>query len=155
LSNNTIIGIALIIGGVLLITLRPVASDIAIAAEDVTYKQAFLIGIAQVFSVIPGMSRSGSTLIGGTWLGIPRSTIVTFSFLLGIPTILGASVVEMRHVHGITHHQWFLILLGSVVAFAVALATIRFFIQLLTKKPLSWFGWYRIVIGIIALLLLK
>jgi undecaprenyl-diphosphatase len=155
LSDNTIIGIALIVGGILLITLRPVAEDMAIAAEAVTYREAFLIGVAQVFSVIPGMSRSGSTLIGGTWLGIPRSTIVSFSFLLGIPTILGASVVEMRHVHGLTHHEWLLIALGSFVAFVVALATIRFFIELLTKKPLAWFGWYRIAIGILALLLLK
>jgi undecaprenyl-diphosphatase len=121
----------------------------------VTYKQAFWIGVAQVFSVIPGMSRSGSTLIGGTWLGIPRSTIVTFTFLLGIPTILGASAIELRHVHGLTHGQWGLILLGSVVAFIIALLTIKFFISLLTKKPLAYFGWYRIAIGIITLIMLK
>jgi len=155
LGNNTIIGVALIVGGILLISLRPIKDGEKEKIETVTYKQAFLIGCAQVFSVIPGMSRSGSTLIGGTWLGIPRSTIVSFSFLLGIPTILGASVVEMRHVHGITHHEWELIVLGSVVAFIVALATIRFFINILTKKPLSWFGWYRIAIGVLALFLLK
>jgi undecaprenyl-diphosphatase len=153
LSNNTIIAIALIVGGVLLITLSPVDSLEYI--EDVTYKQAFWIGVAQVFSVIPGMSRSGSTLIGGTWLGIPRSTIVTFTFLLGIPTILGASAIELRHVHGLTHGQWGLILLGSVVAFIIALLTIKFFISLLTKKPLAYFGWYRIAIGIITLIMLK
>jgi undecaprenyl-diphosphatase len=153
LSNNTIIAIALIVGGILLITLSPIEDTEKI--EAVSYRQAFLIGVAQIFSVIPGMSRSGSTLIGGTWLGIPRSTIVSFSFLLGIPTILGASVIELRHVHGLTHHEWILIALGSIVAFIVALSTIKFFITVLTKKPLSWFGWYRIAIGIIALLILK
>ncbi len=153
LSNNTIIAIALIVGGILLIIIRPVEHVERI--ESVTYKEAFLIGIAQVFSVIPGMSRSGSTLIGGTWLGIPRSTIVSFSFLLGIPTILGASAVELRHVHGLTHNELGVIILGSVVAFVVALATIRFFITLLTKKPLAWFGWYRIAVGILALILLR
>ena len=153
---------ALIVGGVLLIIIKPIdqpASEglagITERIETVSYKEAFLIGIAQCFSVIPGMSRSGSTLIGGTWLGIPRSTIVSFSFLLGIPTILGASVVELHHVHGLTHHELLIIAIGSIIAFAVALATIRFFIELLTKKPLSWFGWYRIAIGVIALLVLK
>jgi undecaprenyl-diphosphatase len=155
LSNNTIIGLALVIGGILLVTLHPMEEKSLEKIETVTYKQAFLIGVAQVFSVIPGVSRSGSTLIGGTWLDIPRSTIVTFSFLLGIPTIIGAGVVEMRHITGITHHEWMLILVGSAVAFVVALATIRFFINLLTKKPLAWFGWYRIAIGVLALLLLK
>ncbi len=153
LANNTIIGIALIIGGVLLITLSPV--DATEQVEQVSYRQAFWIGVAQVFSVIPGISRSGATLIGGTWMGIPRSAIVSFSFLLGIPTILGASVIALRHVTGITGGQWGLIALGSVVAFFVAILTIKFFINILTKKPLAWFGWYRIIIGIIVLLILK
>lgn len=153
LESNTLIAIALIIGGVLLITLSPVEATEQI--EHVSYKQAFWIGVAQIFSVIPGVSRSGATLIGGTWLGIPRSAIVSFSFLLGIPTILGASVVEMHHITGITFGQWGLIVLGSFVAFMVALLTIKFFISILTNKPLAWFGWYRIAIGVVALLLLR
>ncbi len=108
----------------------------------------------QTLSFIPGVSRAGATLIGGTILRIPRSLIVTFSFLLGIPTILGASVVEIRHVTGITSHEWLLIALGTFVAFIVALCTIRFFINLLTKKPLAWWGWYRIALGIFILLFL-
>ncbi|HTH93340.1 MAG TPA: undecaprenyl-diphosphate phosphatase [Candidatus Paceibacterota bacterium] len=153
LSNNTIIGIALIVGGILLVSLRPV--DVVRSTASVSYKEAFWIGVAQIFSVIPGMSRSGSTLIGGTWLGIPRSTVVTYSFLLGIPTILGASVVELHHVTGLTGSQWELITLGTVVAFVAALLTIKWCIKILTEKPLAWFGLYRIAIGVLVLLLLR
>lgn len=152
-ASTVIIAIALIVGGVLLITLSPVEATERL--EEVSYKEAFWIGVAQIFSIIPGMSRSGATLIGGTWLGIPRSAIVAFSFLLGIPTILGATVVQLRHVHGIVGHEWLLIAIGTVVAFLVAILTIKYFINLLTKKPLTWFGWYRIAIGIVTLILLR
>ncbi len=157
LSNNMIIAFALIIGGILLIAISGISktADTTEKIKNISYKEAFYIGCAQVFSVIPGVSRSGATLIGGTLAGIPRNTIVAFSFLLGIPTIIGASLVEMRHVHGLTHHDWGLIALGTLVAFIVAITTIRFVINILNKKPLSWFGWYRIAIGVVALIMLR
>ncbi len=150
LGSTAIIGSALILGGIGLLLIKPV--DEPTTPADITYKQAFWIGLIQIASFIPGISRAGATLIGGTLLKIPRTTIVTFSFLLAIPTILGASVVEIRHVHDIAPSEWGFIVLGTVVSFAVALLTIKFFMNLLTKKPLSWFGWYRIVIGIIVLI---
>ncbi len=150
LSRPLVIACALIIGGILLIVIRP--RDTEESVESISYGQAFLIGLMQVFAFIPGMSRAGSTLIGGTVLRIPRQIIVAFSFLIAIPTILGASAVELRSVPALTLAEWQLIALGSIVAFIVALVTIRFFITLLTKKPLSWFGWYRIVLGILVLL---
>ncbi len=153
LGSTAIIGVALIIGGIGLLLIKPV--DEPTAPTDVTYKQAFWIGLMQIFAFIPGISRAGATLIGGTLLRIPRATIVTFSFLLAIPTILGASVVEIRHVTGISGGQWTLIAFGTIVAFVTALFTIKFFINLLTKKPLSWFGWYRIAIGLVVLLFIK
>lgn len=153
LGSTAVIGVALIIGGVGLLLIKPVDDERTIA--EVSYKQAFWIGLMQTLSFIPGISRAGATLIGGTLLRIPRATIVSFSFLLAIPTILGASVVEARHVTGITSSQWALIGFGTVVSFVVALCTIKFFIRLLTQKPLAWFGWYRICIGIIVLLLLN
>jgi undecaprenyl-diphosphatase len=152
LGSTAVIGAALIVGGAGLLLIKPIDDSTRVA--DVTYKQAFWIGLMQTLSFIPGISRAGATLIGGTLLGIPRTTIVSFSFLLAIPTILGASVVEIRHVSGITGSQWAIIGLGTIVAFVVAVLTIKFFINLLTKKPLSWFGWYRIVIGILVLVLL-
>lgn len=152
LSSTIVIAIALIGGGIGLLVIKPI--DTPTAPTDITYKQAFLIGLAQIASFIPGMSRAGSTLIGGTLMKIPRETIVSFSFLLAIPTILGASVVEARHVSGVSTQEWGLIGLGTVVSFIVALFVIKFFMKLLTTKPLKWWGWYRIVVGIVILLFL-
>ncbi|HWC57438.1 MAG TPA: undecaprenyl-diphosphate phosphatase [Candidatus Paceibacterota bacterium] len=149
-DSSAIIGVALIVGGIGLLLIRPINRTTEL--KSVTYKQAFWIGLMQVGSFIPGISRSGATLIGGSLLGIPRETIVPFSFLLAVPTILGASVVEIRHVSGLSTLQWGLIACGSLVAFVTALVTIKFFIRVLTKKPLSWFGWYRIAAGILILL---
>jgi undecaprenyl-diphosphatase len=149
-QSTWIIGVALIVGGVILILLKPIDKEEKL--KDITYKQAFIIGCAQILAFIPGVSRSGATLIGGTKLGISRGQIVAFSFLLGIPTILGASVVELGSIPNMSLPQWSLIALGAVVAFATALLTMKWFINLLTKKPLSWFGWYRIAVGIIVLI---
>lgn len=152
LSSTTVIAFALIIGGIILILIRP--KDTEHVVTDITYTQSFLIGVLQIFSFIPGVSRAGATLIGGTLLGVPRQIIITFSFLLAIPTILGASVIELRHTPVLSTNEWFLIGIGSVVAFITALTCIKFFITILTKKPLSWFGWYRIIVGILVLLFL-
>lgn len=152
-SHTWIIGVALIIGGIVFLFLRPIDTETEV--KDISYTQAFLIGCTQILAFIPGVSRSGATLIGGTALKMPRSRIVTFSFLLGIPTILGASVVGLQSLPDISSEQWGLLALGTLTAFIVALFTIKWFIRLLTKKPLSWFGWYRIVVGILILLILK
>ncbi len=149
-QSTWIIGTALIIGGVILILLKPI--DTTESLKDITYRQAFIIGCAQILAFIPGVSRSGATLIGGTKLGISRGQIVAFSFLLGIPTILGASVVELGSIPHLANKEWVLLITGTIIAFITALLTMRWFINLLTKKPLSWFGWYRIIIGIIVLI---
>ncbi len=149
-QNSWIIGLALIIGGVILILLKPIDTEEVL--QSLTYKQAFIIGCTQILAFIPGVSRSGATLIGGTSLGIPRSQIVVFSFLLGIPTILGASTVELGSIPNLSGSQWTMIFVGVAVSFITALLTMGWFINLLTKKPLSWFGWYRIALGIIVLI---
>lgn len=150
-ASTSVIAIALIAGGIGLILIT--SDETAVEVKDISYKQALLIGVAQIASFIPGISRAGATLIGGSLMRIPRSLIVHFSFLLAIPTIVGAGVVEVRHVTGLSQEEWLLIGIGAIVAFVVALATIRFFIALLTKQPLAWFGWYRIALGIVVLLL--
>ncbi len=149
-SSHLIIAGALIVGGILLVIIRPVDTESSLSS--LSYKEAFLIGLLQIASFIPGVSRAGATLIGGTFLKIPRNIIVPFSFLLAIPTIVGASVVALRHTPSLTQAQWFLIGIGTVVACITAVLSVRFFITLLTKKPLAWFGWYRIAIGLIVLL---
>ncbi len=152
-ASTWVIGVALILGGIVFLFLRPIDTETEI--KDISYTQAFLIGCTQILAFIPGVSRSGATLIGGTALKIPRSQIVTFSFLLGIPTILGASVIGLHSLPHISSGQWGFLAVGTFTAFIVALFTIKWFIHLLTKKPLSWFGWYRIVVGILVLLVLK
>ncbi len=150
LGSTAVIALALIVGGIGILLIKPIDTETAVG--DVSYKQAFWIGVAQIGAFIPGISRAGATLIGGTLLKIPRQTIVSFSFLLAIPTILGASVVEIRHVSGLTTSQWGLIGFGTIIAFITALISIRFFMNILTRKPLAWFGWYRIILGIVVLL---
>lgn len=151
-GNTAIIAYALILGGIALVLIKP--KDTTDTIESISYKNSFLIGLMQIFSFIPGMSRAGSTLIGGTLLKIPRQNIVSFSFLLAIPTILGASFIEILNTPNIVNENWILIILGSTIAFVVALFSIRFFINFLTTKPLSYFGWYRILIGILVLILI-
>lgn len=152
-ENQFVIAGALILGGIGLILIKP--DETQETVSDISWKQSFMIGIAQIFSFIPGVSRAGATLIGGSLMKIPRSVIVPFSFLLAIPTILGATAVSLHSgVATLTGSEWALIGLGTLVAFIVAMFTVRFFIRILTQKPLSWFGWYRIAIAVIVLLVL-
>lgn len=150
-DSTALIAWMLISGGVIFLFLKPV-DTVDDSISNISYKEAFLIGCSQILAIIPGVSRSGATLIGGTILKIPRAHIVLFSFILGIPTILGASVVELISLPSISISQWGLVLFGATTAFIVALVTMKFIINVLTKKPLAWFGWYRIVIGILVLL---
>ena len=149
-GSTWIIGVTLILGGIAFLFLR--TNDTEVDVRAISYKQAFLIGCTQIVAMIPGISRSGATLIGGSLLGIPRAQIVAFSFILGIPTILGATVVELHSLPHLSLSQWGLIGTGTIIAFVSALLTIKWFMTLLTKKPLSWFGWYRIVVGILILI---
>lgn len=148
-----VMAIALIAAGAWLLVLKTNDEDAPVV--DITYKQAFLLGLVQIASFIPGVSRAGATLIGGSLMKIPRNVIVPFSFILAIPTILGASVVELRHATALSGSEYGLIALGVAVSFIVASITLKFFINLLTKKPLAYFGRYRIAIGAIALFFLK
>lgn len=149
-ANTWIIGLTLIVGGIVFLFLKPIDENFDL--KDISYKQAFLIGCTQILAFIPGVSRSGATLIGGTLIKIPRSQIVSFSFLLGIPTILGASFVELHSMPNLTLSQYILIALGTFVSFITSLLTMKWFIKILTQKPLYWFGWYRILIGVTVIL---
>lgn len=151
-DNTLTIAIALILGGVVLIFIKPIEKKEG--AELISYKQALLIGLSQIAAFIPGVSRSGATLIGGTLLGIPRSYIAPFSFLLGVPTIFAASVLELRSLSSIEKPEWTLLAIGTIISFFVALLTMRFFLKLLTEKPLAWFGWYRILLGVFIIFVL-
>uniref|UniRef100_A0A7C4R653 Undecaprenyl-diphosphatase n=1 Tax=candidate division CPR3 bacterium TaxID=2268181 RepID=A0A7C4R653_UNCC3 len=121
----------------------------------ISYKQSFLIGVIQSFGMIPGVSRSGATILGGLFMGVERSTIVEFSFLLAIPTMLAATGYDLlRNYQTLDPSQFHLLAIGFVVSFLVAIPSIKFLIGFVQKNNFTWFGVYRIVVAVIFALII-
>ncbi|TSC52419.1 MAG: undecaprenyl-diphosphatase [Parcubacteria group bacterium LiPW_41] len=121
--------------------------------SEISYKQAFLIGIAQSLAVIPGVSRSGATIMGGLLLGIGRKEIVEFSFLLAVPTMVAATGYDLLKSGSILSVDMFLPLgIGFVTSFIVALFVVRWFIKFVQTNTFTGFGIYRILIAMLFLL---
>ncbi|HHH20774.1 MAG TPA: undecaprenyl-diphosphate phosphatase [Nitratifractor sp.] len=120
--------------------------------EKVSFKQAFLIGVSQVFALIPGTSRSGATIVGGMLSGLTRKVSADFSFLLAIPTMLAASGYEMlKNYHSFADQNGIILATGFIVSFIVAFITVKLFLKFVEKFSLSWFGAYRVIFGIFLL----
>lgn len=132
--------------------------DGVIAQADsvqITYLQAFIIGCFQCIALIPGVSRSASTIYGGRLLGIERSRVIDFSFLIAIPTMGAATSYDLlKNASSFTLDQTGVLVIGFIVSFFVAYAAIASFLAFIKKYSFSVFGWYRIVVGILALLFL-
>ena len=154
LGSPEIVGWALILGGIAILGIEKVArpgADTSVA--DLPIKQVLGIGFAQCLAMIPGVSRSGATIMGALSMGVGRKTAAEFSFFLAIPTMLGASTLELitngsqlgEGGVGLTE-----IAIGFVVSFIVALAVIRAFVAYVSRHGFAPFAWYRIVIGIVA-----
>jgi len=123
--------------------------------ENVSFKQAFLIGVSQVFALIPGTSRSGATIVGGMLSGLSRKTSADFSFLLAIPTMLAASGYEfLKNYHSFANQNGVILATGFIVSFVAAFISVKLFLKFVEKFSLSWFGAYRIIFGIFLLLYL-
>jgi undecaprenyl-diphosphatase len=111
--------------------------------------KAFQIGCCQVFSIIPGVSRSGATILGGELLGVDRRAATLFTFYLAVPTMLGATILELHHKAGaLSRHQDLNIAIGFVISFVVAFFVIRGFLNIVTRYGLKPFGWYRLAAGL-------
>jgi undecaprenyl-diphosphatase len=111
--------------------------------------KAFQIGCCQILSIIPGVSRSGATILGGELLGVDRRAATLFTFYLAVPTMLGATILELHQKGaGLTHGQDINIAIGFVVSFVVAFFVIRGFLTIVTRYGLRPFGWYRIAAGL-------
>jgi len=152
LTNLLVVAIALIIGGVGLIIFEKFYKKNQ-ATKNLNLKNSFIIGICQMLAVIPGVSRSAATIIGGMLMGIKRATIVEFSFFLAIPTMVAASGLDIiESGWGFSEAEWQFIGLGFVAAFITALLAIKWFITYVQKHTFTAFGIYRIIIGIIILL---
>ena len=149
--NPTTVAVALVVYGIIMIRIenrdkKPSVSDFS----EVSYKLALGIGLFQCLALIPGTSRSGSTIIGATLLGASRYVAAEFSFFLAIPTMLGASALKLvKAGFAFSGFEWLVLLVGSVVAFVVSVIVIKFFMDYIKKHDFKAFGYYRIVLGII------
>ncbi|MBQ9852126.1 MAG: undecaprenyl-diphosphate phosphatase [Ruminiclostridium sp.] len=120
--------------------------------EDITYKTAFLIGLFQVLSIIPGTSRSGSTIVGALLIGVSRVAAAEFTFFLAVPVMFGLSLLKLLKFGFVfTGPELMTLVIGSVVAFVVSVLVIKFLMSYIKKHDFKVFGWYRIVLGIIVL----
>jgi undecaprenyl-diphosphatase len=159
LGSPLTVAIALIVGGIAIIGIeRTVREGRIKGVAEIPLPKVIGIGFIQCLAMIPGVSRSGATILGALSLGVERRTAAEFSFFLAIPTMLGATVLELvtkRHELMAANSVGFgLIAVGFVVAFVVALLVVRWFVGLVGKTGFSPFGWYRIAVGALALVFL-
>ncbi len=155
LFNSITVAVALVIGGVVLLLLERRTSSVHMQeVGDITWGKGLLIGFFQCLAMIPGTSRSAATIIGGMILGASRPAAAEFSFFLAIPTMLGATAYKvMKNGLDFTAHQWALLAIGSIVSFLVAYAVIAAFMGYIRRRNFIPFGYYRIALGALVLLL--
>jgi undecaprenyl-diphosphatase len=152
LENVTVVAMTLLAGGVVLLFIdRFFPHDAEERPEPLTWKNALVIGCFQVISMVPGVSRSAATIIGGLTQRLSRKQAAEFSFLLAVPTMFAATCKSLwdfiRAGHSFTPEHWQVFAVGNAVAFIVAMLAIRGFVGFLTKHGFRLFGWYRIVVG--------
>jgi undecaprenyl-diphosphatase len=159
LFNPVIVAISLIVGGIILIIIdRWVVAKKSqtVVLENITYKNAFFIGLIQCFSMIPGVSRAAATIIGGVFNGLDKKQATEFSFLLAVPTMFAATGYDLLKTPVIfTNHEIVLLSIGFIVAMITAWIAVKIFIRLVENYGFKYFGYYRIIIGIIFLIILR
>ncbi|MFN4082324.1 MAG: undecaprenyl-diphosphate phosphatase [Bacteroidia bacterium] len=157
LENVIVVAISLFLGGVVLLFVdKWFHKNELIEDSEITYPKAFKIGFFQVIAMIPGISRSAATIIGGLTQKLNRKTAAEFSFFLAVPTMFAATVYKMykyQNDFGFTADDLPVLAIGNIVAFIVAWLAIKGFIAFLTKNGFKVFGWYRITVGAIILML--
>ena len=153
LENAVVVAWALIIGGVgILIVERFAKPKESGGVAALSTRQSIIVGLVQCIAMIPGVSRSGATIMGAMALGIDRKTAAEFSFFLALPTLTGATVLQLaKHHDAITKNDIGLIALGAFVSFVVAWAVIKAFLAVVTRYGFAPFAWYRIIVGVAAL----
>ena len=156
LESPTIVAVTMLVGGIFLLFIDNVFNKHTIEREeDISYRRAFVIGIWQCIAMIPGVSRSAASIIGGMQQKLTRKLAAEFSFYLAVPTMIAATGYKLiKEYHTIQAEQIKLLAIGNLVAFVVAVLAIKFFIGFLQKHGFKLFGIYRIVAGIVLLLLI-
>ncbi len=148
IGNELVVVIALAFGGLIMIAFEYLRRDAPEGTSKLSYRHAALIGIFQSFAVVPGVSRSGATVIGGLALGLSRTTIVEFSFLLAVPTMLAATVFDLAQTsHTFTLHEFALLATGFVTAFLVAMLAMKSLLAFVRTHSFTYFGVYRILLA--------
>ncbi len=157
LFNPTVVALSLIIGGVIFLVVEGRGIADKAATKDVieiSVRQSLMIGIAQILSLIPGVSRSGSSIVGGMLTGLDRPTSTKFSFYLAIPTLGLATVYSLvKHLSQIQSGDWLPLIVGAVVSGIVAWVAIRWLLNYVAHNDFRLFGYYRILAGIVILVL--
>lgn len=153
LGNSLVVVGALFLGGVALIVFERIHKERwtdAIDLKDISYKQAVLVGLFQSIAIIPGVSRSAATIVGGLLVGLPRVSIVEFSFLLAVPTMVAATGYDLlKSAHSFTASDTELMAIGFIVSFAVALASMKLLLSIVKRFSFVPFGIYRIVVAVL------
>lgn len=160
LGSPSVVGWALIIGGIAILLIERVAKPGPLTGvAELPARQCIGVGIAQCIAMIPGVSRSGATIMGALAMGIERRTAAEFSFFLAVPTMMGATTLELwgareELMAGAGPVGWDEIAIGFIVSFVVALVVIKAFMAFVSRSGFAPFAWYRIVAGALALVLL-
>ena len=160
LESPLTVAVSLVVGGILLLFVdqwfnKPTIDN----SDEISYAQALKIGFFQCLALIPGTSRSASTIVGGMTQSLTKKAAAEFSFFLAIPMMLGATVLKLKKYLDsgavLSSKEINLLVVGNIVGFVVAILAIKFFIGVVTKHGFKYFGWYRIIVGaiIIAMLL--
>ncbi|MBQ3896027.1 MAG: undecaprenyl-diphosphate phosphatase [Paludibacteraceae bacterium] len=158
LDSVEVVAVMLILGGIFMLFCDKIFNK-GKEENEVTAKRAFMIGLFQCISVIPGVSRSMATIVGGMTQKLTRKKAAEFSFFLAVPTMAGATLLDLLDMFDsetswATSEHIFLLLLGCAIAFVVALFAMKWFVSFLTKYGFKAFGWYRIVVGTVIVCLL-
>lgn len=159
LFNSTIVAVSLVAGGIILVIIdkRVVRQKSSVVdLEDISYKNAFFIGLIQCFSMIPGVSRAAATIIGGVFNGLDKKQATEFSFLLAVPTMFAATGYDIIKTSVIFSKQEIvLLIIGLCIAFFTAWIAVKLFIKIVEKYGFIYFGYYRIIIGVIFLIIMS
>jgi undecaprenyl-diphosphatase len=157
LERVDIVGYSLLIGGVFFLFIDKLFDSTKTSEPPLTYPRAFTIGLFQILAMVPGVSRSAATIIGGLSQNLTKKTAAEFSFFLAVPTMLGATLYAAYDYYEegfqLTSSQVNLLIVGNVVAFIVAMIAIKSFIAFLSTHGFKLFGYYRIIVGIVILAL--
>ena len=159
LGDPMIVAISLVLGGIILLFVDKWFNNATTDdSDDISYSTALKIGFYQCLAMIPGVSRSGASIVGGMSQKLTRKAAAEFSFFLAVPTMFGATAKKLydyfKDGEALTSHEINMLIVGNLVGFLVAILAIKSFIGFLAKHGFKWFGWYRIIIGSIIIILL-